>query len=92
MPVTGVVGVAGITVANRADNVAVFVPFFALAGAGGMPVVPAVFAAGVALSCAAGRWLGTRPVVERAVERHGAVVVPLVLIALGVAILAGAAG
>jgi cadmium resistance protein CadD (predicted permease) len=86
----GWLSVAGITIANGADNVAVYVPFFASAGAGGMAVIAVVFAAGVALLCLAGRWLGTHPRTVEAVERWGHWVVPLVFVALGAAIVAEA--
>jgi cadmium resistance protein CadD (predicted permease) len=41
-------GVAGVTVANGADNVAVYTPAFRTAGTSGWPVILAVFAVGVA--------------------------------------------
>jgi len=83
----GVIGVAALTIANGGDNVAVYVPYFATAGAGGMAVIVAVFAVLVAVLCVAARALGTHPVALSAVRRYGHVAVPLVLIALGVAIL-----
>lgn len=92
LPATGVLGIAGITITNGADNIAVYVPLFASADVGGMPVVLAVFAAGVVVWCVAGRWLGARPTVERTIARHGRVLVPLVFVALGAAILGGFAG
>jgi cadmium resistance protein CadD (predicted permease) len=76
----GTLGVAAITVANGADNVAVYAPLFATFGLGDAAVCIAVFAAGVLALCALGAVVGTRPAVERA----GAYAIPVVFIALGV--------
>lgn len=81
--------VAAITIANGADNVAIYVPLFASAGGGGMALTAAIFLALVAVLLVVSWAIGSRPVVERAVERAGAYAVPVVLIALGVFILAG---
>jgi cadmium resistance protein CadD (predicted permease) len=81
--------VVAITIANGADNVAIYVPLFASAGAGGMALTAAIFLALVAVLLVVSWAIGSRPVVERAVERAGAYAVPVVLIALGVFILAG---
>lgn len=81
--------VTAITIANGADNVAIYVPLFASAGIGGMALTSAIFLALVAPLLVISWAIGSRPVVERAVERAGAYAVPVVLIALGVFILAG---
>jgi len=75
-PVSGEAGprvwqVTAVTLANGGDNIAVYVPVFAVAGAGGMAVYTAVFLVGVALWCAAARFLATRPVIARALARWG---------------------
>jgi cadmium resistance protein CadD (predicted permease) len=82
--IAGVLGVASVTVANGADNVAVYAPLFATLGSGGFALTVLIFGAGVAVWCAAGRLLGSHPAVVRAVERAGDLAVPVVLIALGV--------
>ena len=86
---TGALGVAGITVANGGDNIAVYVPFFTSAGAGAMAVIVAVFAVLTAVWCATAYALGSRPATVRTIDRWGHVIVPLVFIGLGAAILAG---
>ena len=87
-PVGGVVGVAALTVAGGADNIAVYVPFFANQdGADGLVVV-ATFAVLLAVWLLGARWLADRPLVARTVGRWGHVAVPVVLIVLGVVILA----
>jgi len=85
----GVWSVAAVTFANGGDNVGVYVPVFAVAGPGAMAAYAAVFLLGVAVWCAAGWFLATRPPVARTLARWGHVVLPVVLIGIGVVILAG---
>ena len=79
--------IAGITFANGGDNVGVYVPVFATAGIGGTAVYAAVFALLVGVLCVVGRAVAGHPVVARALDRWGHVLLPVVLIALGVVIL-----
>lgn len=83
----GIGGIAAITVANGADNIAIYVPFLASVGAEGIAVVIVVFTALVAVWCLVARHLGSRPAVRAGVERHGHVVIPVVLVGLGVLVL-----
>ena len=89
-PSAGVLGIAAVCFANGGDNVGVYVPAFAATGPAGLVSYVAVFLAGVAVWCAAGRFLATRPGVARVLARWGHVVLPLVLIGLGGLILVGA--
>jgi cadmium resistance protein CadD (predicted permease) len=84
---TGLWGVAAVTFANGGDNIGVYVPVFAVAGAGGMTVYVVVFLIGLAVLCAAGWYLATRPLVAKALARWGHIVLPVVLIAIGLVIL-----
>ncbi|MFE9960257.1 cadmium resistance transporter [Micromonospora sp. NPDC005299] len=85
--VGSLLGVAGVTVANGADNIAVYVPVFrSLDPATGL-VWLLVFAALVAVWCAAAALLGNHPRVVSLVGRAGHWLVPAVFIALGVVIL-----
>ncbi|MER7331549.1 MULTISPECIES: cadmium resistance transporter [unclassified Micromonospora] len=81
-------GVAGVTIANGADNIAVYVPVFRALGPADSAVYLLVFVVLVALWCAAGAWLGGHPRVVRAVGRAGHWLVPAVFVAIGVVILA----
>ncbi|MEU5914906.1 cadmium resistance transporter [Micromonospora sp. NPDC047527] len=85
--VTGMLGVAGVTIANGADNVAVYVPVFRTLGVADSAVFLLVFALLIALWCAAGAWLGGRPQVVRLVERAGHWLVPAIFVGIGVVIL-----
>lgn len=89
-PVRGVLGVAAVTVAGGADNIAVYVPFLANRDGGDAGVVLVTFAVLLGVWLAGSRWLATRPPVAHTVGRWGHVAVPLVLIALGIVILAEA--
>jgi cadmium resistance protein CadD (predicted permease) len=54
-----VFAVAGITIANGADNIAVYTPVFRTMDASGAIVLVAVFAVLVAVWCMAASWLGS---------------------------------
>ncbi|MEH1099763.1 cadmium resistance transporter [Micromonospora sp. CPCC 205561] len=81
-------GVAGVTIANGADNIAVYVPVFRALGPADSAVFLLVFVVLIALWCAAGAWLGGHPRVVRLVGRVGGRLVPAIFIAIGVVILA----
>lgn len=81
-------GVASITVANGADNIAIYAPLFATVGSGDIATTVIVFFALVGVWCLAGLFIGSRPAVERLVAWAGHYAIPVVLIALGVFILA----
>ncbi|GAA2587167.1 cadmium resistance transporter [Winogradskya consettensis] len=83
----GPLQVAAVTFANGGDNIGVYVPVFTVAGPGGMTIYAGVFLVGVALWCAAGWFLATRPPVARALSRWGHVVLPVVLMGIGLIIL-----
>ncbi|MGA4730290.1 cadmium resistance transporter [Micromonospora taraxaci] len=85
--VTGTPGVAGVTIANGADNVAVYVPVFRALGVADSAVFLLVFVLLIALWCAVGAWLGGHPRVVRLVERAGHWLVPTIFIGIGVVIL-----
>ncbi|MGW2027184.1 cadmium resistance transporter [Streptomyces decoyicus] len=80
--------VAAVTFANGGDNIGVYVPVFATAGVGGMSVYAVAFLVLVAVWCFAGRYFATRPVIAKALARWGHILLPLVLIAIGLLILA----
>ncbi|GID92741.1 cadmium resistance transporter [Amorphoplanes digitatis] len=83
----GVWQVAAVTFANGGDNIGVYVPVFAVAGIAGMTVYATVFLIGVAVWCAAGWFLATRPPVAKTLSRWGHLILPVVLIAIGLVIL-----
>jgi cadmium resistance protein CadD (predicted permease) len=83
----GILQVAAVTFANGGDNIGVYVPVFAVAGIGGMTIYVVVFLIGVAIWCAAGWFLATRPLVAKTLSRWGHIILPVVLIGIGLVIL-----
>jgi cadmium resistance protein CadD (predicted permease) len=79
--------VAAVTFADGSDNIGVYLPVFAKAGAAGITVYAAVFLVLVGVWCAAGRFFATHPAVAKVIGRWGHILHPLVLIALGLFIL-----
>ena len=84
-----VLAVAGVTVANGGDNLGVYIPLFAREPRL-VPLFAVAFAAMTALWCLAGYHLVRHRRIGAQVRRYGHIVLPLVLVALGVWILAGA--
>jgi cadmium resistance transport/sequestration family protein len=79
--------VAAVTFANGGDNIGVYVPVFATAGAGNISVFVVVFLILVAVWVWAGRFFATRPLIANALSRWGHIVLPVVLIGIGLLIL-----
>jgi len=84
----GVLSIASLTLANGADNVGVYLPFFAVSRAY-LWAILTVYAFLVGVWCYAGRWFGNHDAVLRTLDRYGHKSVPLVFVALGLYILAG---
>jgi cadmium resistance protein CadD (predicted permease) len=71
-----------ITLANGADNIGVYVPFF-FASRSHLRLVLATYGLLLLVWCAGGKWFGSHPLILKAVDRWGHWLVPLVLIGLG---------
>ncbi|MER5644768.1 cadmium resistance transporter [Streptosporangium sp. NPDC002524] len=85
---SGVLSIAGVTVANGADNISVYTPMFRTIGPASSVVTVVVFAVLVAVWCAAASWLGSHKKVIALVERTGAWLVPVVFMVIGAVIVA----
>ncbi|MEU4407829.1 cadmium resistance transporter [Streptosporangium sp. NPDC023963] len=85
---SGVLSIAGVTIANGADNISVYTPMFRTIGLASSAVTVAVFAVLVAVWCAAASWLGSHRKVIALVERAGAWLVPVVFMVIGAVIVA----
>lgn len=83
----GALGVAAVTVANGADNIAVYVPVLRSLGPADAVVFLVVFAVLVAVWCATAAWLGGHPRVIDLVRRGGHRLTPVIFIGIGLAIL-----
>ena len=77
-----------LTIANGADNIGVYIPVFSGYSAGELAEALAVFAMMTALWCRLGYSLGNHPGIKEKIERYQHILVPLILSALGVIILA----
>ncbi|MFI8597019.1 cadmium resistance transporter [Rothia koreensis] len=83
----GLWGVAGITIANGADNISLYTPIFRTSTPGDVTIMIVVFLILVAVWCAAGRLIGTHKAVTEMLERVEHWLVPVVFIGLGLFIL-----
>jgi len=79
-----VAAIAGITVANGGDNIAIYVPVFATRNASEITIIVGVFALMIALWLGAANWLVSHRTLGEPVRRYGRVGMPFVLIALGI--------
>jgi cadmium resistance protein CadD (predicted permease) len=77
-----VLSIALLTMSNGADNIGVYVPFF-IVGRNSLWLILVVYALLVGVWCFFGRWLGTRSVLLRLVDRWADRAVPIILISLG---------
>jgi cadmium resistance protein CadD (predicted permease) len=87
-PRVNLLGVAGLVVADGADNVALYTPVFRHLGPARSLGYTLVFSVLAAMWCMLAAALARRRVIARTVERLGHVLVPLVFIAIGLALLA----
>lgn len=85
----GVLAVAGINIAAGGDNIGVYTPLFAASSGPAIALYGALFAVLTGLLCWAAHRLVSHPSLGAPVRRYGPRLVPWVLIALGVWILAG---
>jgi cadmium resistance protein CadD (predicted permease) len=79
----GVLGVAGLTITNGADNLAAYTPFFAADDTGRISVTLVVFAVCVAGWCLGGWWLSKHRGITAISERYGHWILPVVFILIG---------
>ena len=83
----GLLGVAGITIANGGDNIAIYTPVFRTTTTADIIVTIAVFLILLAAWCLLARAIGTNEKVTEAVEKVEHWLVPIVFIGLGIFIL-----
>lgn len=83
---TGPLSVAGVTIANGADNISIYTPLFRTIGPTNSLITIAVFTVGVAVWCLAGSWLGSHKKVIEIVQRFGHWIVPAVFMLIGAVI------
>jgi cadmium resistance transport/sequestration family protein len=84
---TGMLAVAGVTIANGGDNIGIYIPLFTTLTWTSKSIMIGIFLAMTLLWCAIARYLTTHPLMATAIEKYGKRVAPIVLILLGIYIL-----
>jgi cadmium resistance protein CadD (predicted permease) len=82
-----VFAIAGVTIANGADNIGVYVPLLITMTQFEKIQMVIVFIAMTYLWCIAGKYLASRPLVARQLAKSGHIIMPMVLLLLGLFIL-----
>lgn len=88
----GALGVAAFAIANGADDLAAYPPFFATTGTAQTVVTLAVFAGCIAVWCLAGTVLTRHKRITEAVGRYGDWILPVAFLLIGLYILRETAG
>jgi cadmium resistance protein CadD (predicted permease) len=91
-PALGVLGISGLLLANSADSLAALVPLFAETREALLPLVAVAILAVTLLGCGLTRWIASHPRVGPTLRRIAPKLVPFVLIAVGVYVLANTRG
>lgn len=84
---SGLLAVAGVTIANGGDNIGIYVPLFTTLTWANKSVMIGIFLVMTLLWCAVAKYLTTHPVMAKAIGKYGKKVTPFVLILLGLYIL-----
>jgi cadmium resistance protein CadD (predicted permease) len=79
--------VALLTLANGADNIAIYMPAFAIRSPFEIGMFAVIFAVMTGLWCLFAHWIVNHPTFGNPIRRYGHRVAPLVLIAIGVSIM-----
>lgn len=81
-------GVASVTFANGGDNLGIYVPLFASCTWSSLAIILSIFFSLVGVWCYSAYRLANVPAIAQMLARYGGYLVPFVLIALGISILA----
>jgi cadmium resistance transport/sequestration family protein len=84
---TGMLSLAGVTIANGGDNIGIYIPLFITFTLQQNVVLITVFAALIYPMCLAAKYLSRHPFVAKSLDRYSHVVMPIVLLFLGVFII-----
>ncbi len=75
--------VAGTTIANGGDNIGIYVPLFAALGRPQQLSMISIFFVMTALWCLLAKYFTKHPLIAKAIDKYGHVLMPFVLIFLG---------
>ena len=84
---TGILAVAGVTIANGGDNIGIYIPLFTTLTWASKSVMIGIFLVMTLIWCAVARYLTTHPLMANAIGKYGKRITPVVLILLGLYIL-----
>jgi cadmium resistance transport/sequestration family protein len=79
--------VAGVTIANGGDNVAIYIPLFATLTLSDKLAMTFIFLVLTVVLCVVAQYVTRHPLVGKAIEKYGHIVTPVIFILLGVFIL-----
>lgn len=79
--------VAIVTIANGADNITAYIPYFASKSTGEVAIIGAVFAIMTAVWLGFAHWLTNHRALGAPIRRYGHLLTPVMLVAIGVLIL-----
>lgn len=84
---TGFIAIAGVTIANGADNIGVYVPLLTTMEYLEKIQLLMVFLVMTYIWCVLARFLASRPLIARQLDKYGHIIMPIVLFSLGLFIL-----
>lgn len=84
---SGILSIAGVTIANGGDNIGVYVPLLTTMSLSEKLEMLIIFGVMTYLWCMLGKFLSSRPLVARQIDKYGHIIMPVVLLLLGVFIL-----
>jgi cadmium resistance protein CadD (predicted permease) len=84
---TGIISIAGVTIANGGDNIGVYVPLLTTMSNGEKIEMIFIFGVMTYLWCIMARYLSSRPLIANQIDKFGHVIMPVVLLLLGVFII-----
>jgi len=84
---SGIVAIAGVTIANGADNLGVYIPLLTTMSAAEKIQLIGVFAIATYLWCRIAQYLASHPLIAKQLSKYGHVIMPAVLLLLGIVIL-----
>lgn len=82
-----ILSVIGITIANGADNIGVYIPLFTGYNSRQLIIAVLIFAALLAVWCFVGIKAASLPAIKNKLEKYKHIIVPIIFIALGVYIM-----
>jgi len=84
---TGILNVAGVTIANGGDNIGIYIPLFVTLTWSNKIVMITCFLVMTLLWCLVAKYFTKHPYVANAVDKYGHIATPFVLVALGIYII-----